>query len=144
MRETKASPPVPEEPLSFADAAAWERWLRRHHAESDGIWMRIAKKGADEATVSYPEALEVALCHGWIDGQKKGGDPYWLQRFTPRRARSIWSKVNRAKAEALIAQGRMQPAGLKEVQRAKADGRWDDAYDSPGAAIIPPDLQAAL
>jgi len=137
--------PDTDTPLSMADAAAWERWLRRHHAASDGVWLRVAKKGAAEGSVSYAEALEVALCHGWIDGQKQAGDAgHWLQRFTPRRARSIWSKVNRAKAEALIAAGRMQPAGLKEVERAKADGRWADAYDSVSAATVPPDLQAAL
>jgi uncharacterized protein YdeI (YjbR/CyaY-like superfamily) len=132
------------QPLQVPDAAAWARWLHRHHASSDGVWLQIAKKGAPQSTVSYAEALEVALCYGWIDGQKKGGDPYWLQRFTPRRARSIWSKVNCEKAEALIAQGRMQPAGLKEVERAKADGRWADAYDSPSRASVSPELQAAF
>jgi uncharacterized protein YdeI (YjbR/CyaY-like superfamily) len=131
--------------VHLADAASWERWLRQHHAASDGVWLRIAKKGADEPSVGYPEALEIALCYGWIDGQKKSLDAhYWLQRFTPRRARSIWSKVNRAKAEALIAQGRMQPAGLKQVERAKADGRWDSAYDGVGSASVPPDLEAAF
>ena len=128
----------------FADADAWTRWLHRHHASSDGVWLRIAKAGAPTPTVSYADALEVALCYGWIDGQKRGGSPYWLQRFTPRRPRSIWSKVNRQKALALIAAGRMQPAGLREVQRAQADGRWEDAYDSPGTASVPPDLQHAL
>jgi uncharacterized protein YdeI (YjbR/CyaY-like superfamily) len=131
-------------PLRVPDPAAWARWLQRHHASSDGVWLQIAKKGAPEPTVSYAEALEEALCYGWIDGQKKGGDPYWVQRFTPRRARSIWSKVNCEKAEALIAQGRMQPAGLREVQRAKADGRWTDAYDSPSRATVSPELQAAF
>ncbi|MED5618372.1 YdeI/OmpD-associated family protein [Ideonella sp. BN130291] len=141
---TKTAPAPTEEPLRLHDTLAWERWLKRHHAGSDGVWLEIAKKGAPEPTLSYAEALEVALCYGWIDGQKKGGEPYWLQRFTPRRARSIWSKVNRAKAEALIEQGRMQPAGLKEVERAKADGRWADAYDSPSQASVSPELQAAF
>jgi uncharacterized protein YdeI (YjbR/CyaY-like superfamily) len=145
MTTTKRKPAAADEPLQFADAAAWQHWLQRHHATSDGVWLRIAKKGAGaEPTVSYGEALDIALCHGWIDGRKQGGEPYWLQRFTPRRARSIWSKTNCAKAEALIAQGRMQPAGLKEVERAKADGRWQRAYDSPAQASVLPDLQAAL
>lgn len=132
------------EPLQFDDAPAWERWLRRHHEHSDGAWLRIAKAGTAASTVSYAEALEVALCYGWIDGQKKGGAPFWLQRFTPRRARSIWSKVNREKALKLIEQGRMQPAGQREVERAQADGRWEQAYDSPRTADVPPDLQAAF
>ena len=132
-------------PQRFATHRAWQTWLDKHHANSDGAWLLIAKKGADAATVSYAEALESALCFGWIDGQKKALDEqHWLQRFTPRRARSIWSKINRAKALALIEQGRMRPAGLAEVQRAQADGRWDEAYDSAGTAAVPPDLQAAL
>ena len=134
----------PEDIHTFADAAAWDRWLRRHHADSDSAWLRLAKKGTDEPTVTYAEAVEVALCHGWIDGQSRGGETHWLQRFTPRRARSIWSKVNCARAESLIAQGRMQPAGLKEVERARADGRWERAYDPPGSVTVPPDLQAAF
>ena len=132
-------------PRRFASQGAWEAWLRRYHDSADGVWLLIAKQGAADATVSYAEALESALCFGWIDGQKKGVDAqYWQQRFTPRRARSIWSKINRAKALALIEQGRMQPAGLHEVQRAQADGRWDDAYDSAKTATVPADLQAAL
>ena len=127
----------------FADRRAWETWLKTHHASSDGVWLELAKAGA--AGLTYAEALEVALCFGWIDGQKKGLDAHaWLQRFTPRRARSLWSKINRAKAEALIASGRMQPAGLAEVERAKADGRWDEAYDGARSAQVPPDLQAAF
>jgi len=136
--------PADAEPLELADLRAWSRWLAKHHAKSDGVWLRIAKAGAPTSTILYPQALEEALCWGWIDGQKKGGEPYWLQRFTPRRARSIWSKVNCAKALALIEQGRMQAAGLAEVERAKADGRWERAYDSPGKSTVPPDLQAAL
>lgn len=131
--------------LTFADAAAWEAWLAREHARAPGVWLRIAKRGAGESTVQYPEALEVALCYGWIDGIKRRiDDDYWVQKFTPRAARSIWSKVNRDKVQALIDSGRMRPAGLKEIERAKADGRWDAAYDSVSQAKVPPELQAAL
>lgn len=138
-----AKPALPE--MLFPDAAAWTKWLEREHGKSAGVWMRIAKKGAAESSVQYPEALNVALCFGWIDGQKKGIDEhYWVQKFTPRAARSIWSKINREKVEALIAAGQMREAGQREIDRAKADGRWDAAYDSAGKAEIPPDLQAAL
>ena len=129
----------------FASQRSWETWLQKHHGNSDGVWLLVAKRGAERPTVSYAEALETALCFGWIDGQKQGLDAqHWLQRFTPRGARSIWSKLNRAKALALIEKGRMQAAGLREVERAQADGRWADAYDSPSNATVPPDLQAAL
>jgi uncharacterized protein YdeI (YjbR/CyaY-like superfamily) len=109
------------------------------------VWLKIAKKSSGIDTVSHPEALEVALCYGWIDGQrnKLDGD-YFLQRFTPRRPRSKWSKINRAKITVLIEQGRMRPAGLREVQRAQSDGRWDDAYDAQSVATIPEDLSRAL
>ena len=133
------------EPLRFATARAFETWLRKNHASADGVWLLIAKAGADEPTVSYAHAVEVALCYGWIDGQKKALDEqHWLQRFTPRRARSLWSKVNSERAEALIASGRMQPSGMAEVERAQGDGRWHAAYDGPRTAVVPPDLQAAL
>ena len=133
------------EPLRFATQRAFDTWLRRNQASSDGTWLLIAKAGAEERTLTYAQAVEVALCHGWIDGQKKALDAqHWLQRFTPRRARSLWSKANRAKAEALIQSGRMQPGGMAEIERAKADGRWDSAYDGPRTAEVPPDLQAAL
>lgn len=136
--------PVPAT-LRFDSAGSFEQWLRQHHSSSDGVWLEIAKPGAAEATVSYAEAVEIALCHGWIDGQKKALDAScWLQRFTPRRPRSLWSKVNRAKAEALIAAGRMQAGGHAEIERAKADGRWDAAYDSARTAAVPTELQAAL
>jgi len=136
---------VKADPLRFATPRAFEAWLRKNHASSDGAWLLIAKAGAGEPTVTYPQAVEIALCHGWIDGQKKGVDEqHWLQRFTPRRARSLWSKVNREKAEALIASGRMQPAGMAEIDRAKADGRWHAAYDGARTSVVPPDLQAAL
>ena len=133
------------DPLRFPTQRAFEIWLRRHHASSDGVWLLIAKPGADKPTVTYPEAVEVALCHGWIDGQKRSIDAHhWLQRFTPRRARSVWSKANRARAEALIESGRMQPSGMAEIDRARSDGRWDAAYEGARGAVVPPDLQAAL
>ncbi len=133
------------EQRQFATGKAWWNWLQKEHAKSPGIWMKIAKKGAPESSVQYPEALDAALCFGWIDGQKKSVDEqYWLQKFTPRAKRSIWSKVNREKVAALIEQGLMQPAGLAEVERAKKDGRWEAAYDSWSAATVPDDLQAAL
>lgn len=129
----------------FATGKAWWTWLQEQHADSPGIWMKIAKKGAPETSVQYAEALDAALCFGWIDGQKKSVDEhYWLQKFTPRARRSIWSKINRDKVADLIGQGLMQPAGLEEIERAKKDGRWEAAYDSWSAAEVPPDLQAAL
>lgn len=131
--------------VSFVSVAAWEEWLTANHAGSDGVWLKIAKKDAAEPTVTYPEALDVALCYGWIDGQKNGlDDVHWLQRFTPRRARSRWSRINRDKAAALIVSGRMRPAGLREVEAAKADGRWDAAYAGQRTVDVPPDLAAAL
>jgi uncharacterized protein YdeI (YjbR/CyaY-like superfamily) len=131
--------------ILFADQEAWLAWLAGNHTTSTGLWLRLAKKGAPLLSVTYAEALEAALCYGWIDAQKKGESEHaWLQRFTPRRTRSIWSKVNREKAVALIKAGRMQPAGLEQVARAKKDGRWEAAYDSPGNAEVPDDLQAAL
>jgi uncharacterized protein YdeI (YjbR/CyaY-like superfamily) len=128
----------------FVDAAAWERWLERHPG-STGVWLKIAKKDSGVASVSYAEALDVALCHGWIDGQKKGFDAQcFLQRFTPRRARSTWSKINVARIEALVAAGRMRPAGMREVEAARADGRWDAAYDGAGSMEVPVELTQAL
>ncbi|MBK6007247.1 YdeI/OmpD-associated family protein [Ramlibacter ginsenosidimutans] len=133
------------EPLRFATSRGFEAWLRKNHASSDGVWLLIAKTGAGEPTVTYAHAVEIALCYGWIDGQKKAVDEqHWLQRFTPRRARSLWSKANREKAEGLIRSGRMQPSGMAEIVRAQGDGRWDAAYDGPRTAVVPPDLQAAL
>lgn len=134
-----------ESTLHFDDAAAWERWLQKEHARATGVWMRIAKKGAERPSVSHPEALEVALCYGWIDALKRNDGPHhWLQRFTPRSARSIWSKINRDKVSALIDAGRMRSAGQKEIDRAKADGRWEAAYDGGRAATVPPDLLVAF
>ena len=133
------------ETLSFASVAEWEAWLRSHHASAPGVWIRFARKGSGVASVTYMEALQEALRFGWIDGQARGGDESWYeQRFTPRRARSIWSKRNRDFVTALIESGRMQPAGLREVERAKADGRWDAAYDPPSKATVPDDLAKAL
>ena len=120
----------PELPIMpFASLEAWEAWLEEHHTTSEGLWLKIAKSGSDLETVSMAEALEVALCYGWIDSQADGfDDQYWLLRFSPRRPRSKWSKRNRAKVAKLIEEGRMKPAGLREVERAKADGRWEVAY----------------
>ena len=129
----------------FASREAWERWLDRHHASSSGLWLQLAKKASGIGSVSFQEALDVALCYGWIDGQRRTlDDDYYTQRFTPRRRRSKWSKINRDKVAALLEQGRMRPAGLAEVERAKADGRWDAAYDSPSRIQPTRELLAAL
>ena len=137
--------PIVTDPALFRNAKAFEAWLKKHHAKSDGLWLQIAKRGADEPSVTYPEALEIALCWGWIDGQKKGlDDQHFLQRFTPRRARSIWSKINVDKVAALVEAGRMQPAGLAQVEAAKADDRWAQAYDGARTATVPDDLTTAL
>jgi uncharacterized protein YdeI (YjbR/CyaY-like superfamily) len=131
--------------LSFATPRAFSDWLADHHASSRGIWLRLAKKASGTASITYAEAVDVALAWGWIDGQKQRADESsWLQKFTPRGARSVWSKINREKALALIDAGAMQPAGLAEVERARRDGRWDGAYDPPSRATVPDDLEAAL
>lgn len=131
--------------LAFESAQAWTDWLAEHHETSAGLWVKIAKRDSGTSTVSYPEAVECALCFGWIDGQKGAlDDEYWLQRFTPRKPRSRWSKINREKAERLLAEGRMRPAGEREVEAARADGRWESAYEGAAAAGVPPDLQAEL
>jgi len=131
--------------LLFARHQDWKTWLDRNHSRSSGVWLRLAKKGSPIQSVSYAEAIEVALCYGWIDALKRPESEHaWLQRFTPRKSRSIWSKINRQKALALIEAGRMQPAGLQQVEQAKKDGRWEGAYDSPASATVPDDLQAAL
>jgi uncharacterized protein YdeI (YjbR/CyaY-like superfamily) len=138
---------VPTEPpiISFADARTWSGWLASHHSSSRGIWLKIAKKGSRIASVSYPEAIDVALAWGWIDGQKgKLDDAWWLQRFAPRGPKSLWSKINREKALALVDAGKMKPPGLAEIERAKGDGRWDAAYDPQSRATVPPDLAKAL
>lgn len=138
--------PKPElEILPFASRSAWETWLAENHDASDGLWIKFAKKGSGIGSVTYAEALEEALRYGWIDGQTKSFDEsYWLQRFTPRRSRSKWSRINREKVTKLIEAGRMEPAGLREVERAKADGRWEAAYDSPARATVPGDLRREL
>ena len=134
-----------DSPTLFRNAKAFETWLRKHHATVDGLWLQIAKKGVEPPSVTYAEAVEIALCWGWIDGQKKGLDErHFLQRFTPRRARSIWSKINVAKVAALIEAGRMQPPGHAQIEAAKADGRWAQAYDGARTSSVPDDLQAAL
>jgi uncharacterized protein YdeI (YjbR/CyaY-like superfamily) len=131
--------------LVFQDQKAWTAWLAKNHEKSAGVWLQMAKKASGVQSVSHSEALEVALCYGWIDGQARSGDENtWVQKFTPRGKKSIWSKINRAKALALIEAGKMKPAGLAEIERAKKDGRWEAAYDSPRAATVPEDLQAAL
>jgi uncharacterized protein YdeI (YjbR/CyaY-like superfamily) len=129
----------------FKTPAAWEKWLASNHGKSAGIWMQIAKKDSGIASVTYQEALDVALCYGWIDGQKRPYDARtWLQRFTPRGPRSVWSKINTGKAQALIDAGRVQPAGLAAIEAAKASGRWESAYQSWSNLDVPRDLQAAL
>jgi uncharacterized protein YdeI (YjbR/CyaY-like superfamily) len=129
----------------FASERAWAAWLERNHGRSPGLWLRIAKKDADVPSVSYSEALAVALCYGWIDGQKRPqDDAFWLQKFGPRTGRSLWSRINREKALALVAAGKMRPAGMAQIERAKADGRWEGAYDSPRTSTAPDDLARAL
>ena len=129
----------------FASKAKWTEWLAKQHDKSAGVWLKFAKKDSMIPSVTYEEALDVALCYGWIDGQKKGfDDKYWLQKFTPRGPRSIWSKINTEKAERLIANGEMKSAGRKAIEAAKQDGRWDAAYSSQKNISVPEDLQAAL
>ncbi len=131
--------------LPFASQGDFNNWLAENHDKSDGLWLKLAKKGTNVPSITYDEAVETALCYGWIDSQKKGFDEsFWLQRFTPRKPRSIWSRDNREKAEELIASGQMQPPGLAAVEQAKQNGRWAAAYDSQGTITVPDDLQAAL
>lgn len=131
--------------LSFPSQKAWEDWLEEHQGETGGIWLKIAKKASGIPTVSYDEAVESALCFGWIDGQKRAFDEtHWLQKFTPRRKRSVWSKVNVERVGKLTKAGRMKPAGQAEVAAAKADGRWDAAYHPQSTAEMPDDFQLAL
>ncbi|MFR9793315.1 YdeI/OmpD-associated family protein [Streptomyces sp. MB22_4] len=141
---THATDPV----LSFATRQAWETWLEENHEDATGVWLKLARKNSAAPApdgVDHPTALESALCFGWIDGQKRKLDEgHWLQRFTPRRPTSRWSQVNRDKAVRLIEEGRMRPAGLREVERARADGRWAAAYAGQRTATVPDDLRAAL
>lgn len=130
---------------AFATARAWERWLAKESTTSEGLWIRLAKQGSEIISITYEEAVEVALCYGWIDGQKAAVDEeFWLQRFTPRRPGSRWSKINCGRVETLLAAGRMKPGGRREVERAKADGRWDAAYAGQATMAVPDDLEAAL
>lgn len=139
--EEKAGQPI----IAFPSQAAFEKWLAKNHTSTTGFWMKIGKKGNPEPSITYAEAVEAGLIYGWIDGQKAAYDELWfLQRFTPRRRQSQWSKVNRDKVDALVAAGRMQPSGLREVEAAKADGRWERAYSGQATAKVPDDLQAAL
>ncbi len=131
--------------ISFATQQEWEVWLAEHHTDTQGLWIKFAKKGTGIASLSYAEALEGALCYGWIDGQKAAfDDQYWLQKFTPRRPKSIWSKVNCDKATILLASGRMHAAGRQQVELAKADGRWESAYESQSKITVPDDFQREL
>ena len=129
--------------IAFSSAAEWERWLDENHASMTGVWIKFARKASGIPTVTYSEAVEAALCYGWIDGQAAPfDDSHHLQRFTPRTPRSRWSKINRSRALDLIAAGRMRPAGLAAIEQAQRDGRWDRAYEPPSTASIPDDLQA--
>jgi uncharacterized protein YdeI (YjbR/CyaY-like superfamily) len=131
--------------LAFENQHEWDSWLDAHHADTPAVWLSFAKKESGAASITYAEAVESALCYGWIDGQAAPvDDRYWRQRFTPRRAKSVWSRVNREKATALIAAGRMRPAGLRQVEQARADGRWDAAYDGQRTIAVPDDLRRAL
>ena len=145
--DMKTKPQLADEKptLSLKDKKAWAKWLEKNHSSSSGVWLRLAKKGTAIRSVTRDESLFVALCYGWIDGQAKSdGDEYWLQKYTPRAKRSIWSKRNRDLVKELIESGEMQAAGMAEIERAKADGRWDAAYDSPKNMTVPDDLDKAL
>jgi uncharacterized protein YdeI (YjbR/CyaY-like superfamily) len=131
--------------LPFESKKKWADWLAKEHSKSTGVWLKLSKKDSGIPSVTYQEALEVALCYGWIDGQKKAFDQeYWLQKFTPRGPKSMWSKINTEKAEKLIASGEMKTAGLKAIEAAKQDGRWEAAYSSQKSISVPEDFQAAL
>src|SRR3954452_6380778 len=131
--------------IHFASDSDWEQWLEDNHADSGGVWIKMAKKDSGIESVRYPEVLDSAICFGWIDGRREALDErYFHQRFTPRRSRSKWSRINREKAERLIAEDRMRPAGLAEVERAKADGRWEAAYEGQKSISVPGDLEREL
>jgi uncharacterized protein YdeI (YjbR/CyaY-like superfamily) len=143
LRKGKARRDLPI--LGFKSERAWDAWLNSQPTQSKGLWLKLAKKSSGIASVSRQEAVDTGLCHGWIDGQLDSfDDKYWLIRFTPRQSNSKWSEINRARALQLIELGRMQPAGLKEIERAKKDGRWDAAYAAQSTAQVPDDLRAAL
>ena len=131
--------------IPFESPEQWQQWLAENHADLDGVWIRLFKKGSGKRTITFAEALDEALCYGWIDGQSKSYDQEsWLQKFTPRRARSLWSKVNIQNVERLIEAGKMKPAGLQQIEAAKQDGRWERAYDSPSTATVPEDFLQEL
>jgi uncharacterized protein YdeI (YjbR/CyaY-like superfamily) len=131
--------------IYFATAADFEAWLETNHQDHDEVWLKLAKKGAERTSVTYDQAVDLALCFGWIDGNKAAHDDHhWLQRFTPRSRRSRWSQVNRERAERLLAEGRVRAAGAAEIERARADGRWDSAYAGQRNATIPVELQREL
>jgi uncharacterized protein YdeI (YjbR/CyaY-like superfamily) len=145
MPATSASPKRELPVKRFRSQEAWRTWLHANHERSQGVWLEFAKKASGKASVNYKEALEVALCYGWIDGQTAPVDEIWYrQRFTPRRPRSRWSQINRASVERLHAEGRLAPAGIREMEAAQRDGRWEAAYPSPRNITVPPDLEAAL
>lgn len=136
---------IESEVMLFDTKEDWEKWLLVNHQSSKGIWMRIAKKSADIKSANYQEALEIALCYGWIDGQKKSyDDNSWIQRFTARKGKSIWSKINKDKVELLIKDNRVKPAGLKAIEEAKKNGLWDKAYQSQKNITVPEDFQSEL
>ncbi len=145
-KKAAAAKPRAELPIiGFARPADWLAWLAANHAGAPGLWVKLGKKSAGKPSITYAEAVEGALCYGWIDGQKKPyDDAAWLQKFTPRGPKSIWSQINRGKVEALIAGGQMQPAGRAAVEAAKANGRWAAAYASQKQMGVPPDLQTEL
>lgn len=131
--------------LAFSTVREWRKWLSENHASSSGLWVKFSKKAAVVATITYDEALSEALCFGWIDGQLKTHDEgYYVRKFTPRGPKSVWSKRNVEKAEGLIGAGKMTEAGHAQIEKAKKDGRWEQAYDSPKNSTVPPDLRAAL
>jgi uncharacterized protein YdeI (YjbR/CyaY-like superfamily) len=145
VNEPTEPPAIAGQVIQFATSTDFETWLDANHDQNSGIWLMIAKKDSARQSITYAEAIDVALCFGWIDGQKARGDSeHWLQRFTPRSTRSRWSEINRDKAEELIVARRMRPAGLAEIERAKSDGRWDAAYKGQRTASIPADLQREL
>ena len=144
-RATRSDMNSPNPTLTCSSQDEWEDWLQTNGESSAGIWLRLAKKSSGAVTLTYAQALDSALCFGWIDGQKQAeSEQFWLQRFSPRRAKSIWSRINTEKAQLLAQSGRMRPAGLREMARAQEDGRWEKAYASASKATVPADFQVAL
>lgn len=144
-RSKRAKPKSDLPVLSFTSLEKWEAWLEKNHANSQGVWMQIYKKSSGTESIFYPQALDGALCYGWIDGLKRPCDnESWLQRFSPRRPKSLWSKINTAHVERLMKLGKIMPAGLAAIEAAKKDGRWEAAYHSPAKAAVPEDFLKAL